>query len=351
MRKIRVLIIDDSALMRELLGELLRQDREIEVVGSAPDPVVGWEKIKAFKPDVITLDVEMPRMDGLKFLEMLMTHHPLPVVMVSSLTDKGCETTLRALELGAFDFVSKPKIDVQAGTVALAGELCAKVKSAAAAQLQPRSVPPAARTPRAAGAQPRSEAFPTTTHKVLAIGASTGGTEALREVLTALPADSPGVVVVQHMPEKFTRSFAERLDGLCHIRVREAADGDRVLPGLALIAPGNFHLELVRSGASYQTRIKQAAPVSGHRPSVDVMFDSCARVLGTNVVGVILTGMGADGARGMLAMHRAGARTIAQNEATCVVFGMPREAIACGAVDQVLPLGRIAAAALQAAQG
>jgi two-component system chemotaxis response regulator CheB len=349
MRKIRVLIIDDSALMRELLGELLRQDREIEVVGSAPDPVVGWEKIKAFKPDVITLDVEMPRMDGLKFLEMLMTHHPLPVVMVSSLTDKGCETTLRALELGAFDFVSKPKIDVQAGTVALAGELCAKVKGAANAQLQPRLPPPAGRTPRAPGAHPRSEALPTTTHKVLAIGASTGGTEALREVLTALPADSPGVVVVQHMPEKFTRSFAERLDGLCHIRVREAADGDRVLPGLALIAPGNFHLELVRSGASYLTRIKQAAPVSGHRPSVDVMFDSCARVLGTNVVGVILTGMGADGARGMLAMHRAGARTIAQNEATCVVFGMPREAIACGAVDQVLPLGRIAAAALQAA--
>jgi two-component system chemotaxis response regulator CheB len=350
MRKIRVLVIDDSALMRELLSELLRQDREIEVVGSAPDPVVGWEKIKAFKPDVITLDVEMPRMDGLKFLEMLMTHHPLPVVMVSSLTDKGAETTLRALELGAFDFVSKPKIDVQVGTVALAGELCAKVKGAAAAQLQPRNGPPAARTPRATG-HLRSEALPTTTHKVLAIGASTGGTEALREVLTALPADSPGVVVVQHMPEKFTRSFAERLDGLCHIRVREAADGDRVLPGLALIAPGNFHLELVRSGANYLTRIKTAAPVSGHRPSVDVMFDSCARVLGTNVVGVILTGMGADGARGMLAMHRAGARTIAQNEVTCVVFGMPREAIACGAVDQVLPLSRIAAAALQAAVG
>jgi two-component system chemotaxis response regulator CheB len=348
MKKIRVLVIDDSALVRELLGEILRQDREIEVVGSAPDPVVGWEKIKAFKPDVITLDVEMPRMDGLKFLEMLMTHHPLPVVMVSSLTERGCETTLRALELGAFDFVSKPKIDVQAGTVALGAELCGKVKAAAAAHLQPRT-PAVARTRPASSSAARSEALPTTTHKVLAIGASTGGTEALREVLTALPADAPGVVVVQHMPEKFTRSFADRLDGLCNIRVREAQDGDRVLPGLALIAPGNFHVQIARSGANYLTRVRQGAAVSGHRPSVDVLFDSCSRVLGTNVVGVILTGMGADGARGMLAMHQAGAHTIAQNEATCVVFGMPKEAIHCGAVDQVLPLDRIAGAALKAA--
>jgi two-component system, chemotaxis family, protein-glutamate methylesterase/glutaminase len=348
MRKLRVAVIDDSALMRELLGQILGHDPEIEVVATAPDPVVGWEKIKATHPDVVTLDVEMPKMDGLKFLDMLMTHYPLPVVMVSSLTESGCETTLRALELGAIDFVTKPKIDMQTGTVALGDELCAKVKAAGKARLQPRRPVAAvtARPPPARG----GEALIKSTHKVLAIGASTGGTEALRAVLTALPSDAPGVVVVQHMPEKFTRSFAERLDGLCKVRVKEAEDNDRVLPGHVLIAPGNYHLEVRRSGANYLARVFQASPVSGHRPSVDVLFDSCSRVLGANAVGVILTGMGADGARGMLAMHRAGARTIAQDEATCVVFGMPREAIACGGVDEVLPLGRIAAAALKAAE-
>jgi two-component system chemotaxis response regulator CheB len=346
MRKTRVAVIDDSALMRELLRQILSSDREIEVVASAPDPVLGWERIKESRPDVITLDVEMPRMDGLKFLEMLMTHHPLPVVMVSSLTENGCETTLKALELGALDFVTKPKIDVQAGTVALARELCAKVKAASQARLQPRRPRPAAATgPKA----PLSGALLKSTHKVLAVGASTGGTEALRELLTALPSDSPGVVVVQHMPEKFTRSFAQRLDGLCKVRVKEAQDGDRILPGHVLIAPGNYHLEVTRSGGNYLTKIFQADPVSGHRPSVDVMFDSCSRVLGPHVVGVILTGMGADGARGMLSMYRAGAHTIAQDEATCVVFGMPKEAIATGGVHDVLPLPRIAAAALRAA--
>jgi two-component system chemotaxis response regulator CheB len=345
MRKTRVAIIDDSALMRELLTQILGSDPGIEVVAKAPDPVVGWEKIKEARPDVVTLDVEMPRMDGLKFLDMLMTHYPLPVVMVSSLTERGCQTTWRALELGAFDFITKPKIDIQAGTVALAEELCAKIKAAAQAKLQPRrpASAPAART-----AQPTSQALIKTTHKVIAVGASTGGTEALRALLTALPSDAPGVVVVQHMPENFTRSFAQRLDGLCKMRVSEAKDGDRVLPGHILIAPGNYHLEVDRSGASYFTRVFQAAPVSGHRPSVDVMFDSCARRIGANAIGVILTGMGADGARGMLAMYRAGAHTIAQDENTCVVFGMPKEAIAAGGVHDVLPLGRIAAATLRA---
>jgi two-component system, chemotaxis family, protein-glutamate methylesterase/glutaminase len=349
MRKTRVVVIDDSALIRELLSQILNQDREIEVVATAPDPVIGWERIKLTRPDVITLDVEMPRMDGLKFLDMLMTHHPLPAVMVSSLTERGCETTWRALELGAFDFVTKPKIDVQTGTVALADELCAKVKAAALAKLQPRkhrAMPGATQPRRAPDPQ---QALLKSTHKVIAVGASTGGTEALRELLTALPPDAPGVVVVQHMPEKFTRSFADRLDSLCKVRVHEAKDGDRLLPGHVLIAPGNYHLEVARSGGNYLTRIFQASPVSGHRPSVDVMFDSCSRVLGPHAVGVILTGMGSDGARGMLAMRRTGARTIAQDESTCVVFGMPREAIACGAVDDVLPLGRIATAALRAA--
>ena len=346
--RIRVAIIDDSALMRELLSQILGHDREIEVVATAPDPVIGWERIKTSHPDVVTLDVEMPKMDGLKFLEMLMTHHPLPVVMVSSLTENGCETTLRALELGALDFVTKPKIDLQTGTVAMAAELCAKVKAAAQARLQPRRPASIQRGPRPA-APSAGQALIKSTHKVIAVGASTGGTEALRELLVALPSDAPAVVIVQHMPEHFTRSFANRLDGLCRVRVKEAEDGDRLLPGHVLIAPGNYHLEVKRSGANYLTRIFQADPVSGHRPSVDVLFDSCSRVLGPHVVGVILTGMGSDGARGMLAMQRAGARTIAQDEATCVVFGMPREAIACGAVDDVLPLPRIASAALNAA--
>jgi two-component system, chemotaxis family, protein-glutamate methylesterase/glutaminase len=348
MRKARVVIIDDSALMRELLARILTQDPEIEVVATAPDPVVGWERIKATMPDVVTLDVEMPKMDGLKFLEMLMAHSPRPVLMVSSLTEQHCETTFKALELGAVDFVTKPKIDVQTGTVALAAELCAKVKSAALTRPQVRT-----RTQQAVAAPvkapPISAALIKGTHKVIAVGASTGGTEALREMLGTLPPDAPGVVVVQHMPEKFTRSFAERLDKLCRVRVKEASDGDRVLPGHVLIAPGSFHMEVNRSGASYVARVFQGPTVSGHRPSVDVLFDSCARSLGANAVAVILTGMGADGARGMLAMKQAGAHTIAQDEASCVVFGMPREAIACGAVDEVMPLPRIGAAALKAA--
>jgi two-component system chemotaxis response regulator CheB len=340
--------VDDSALMRQLLSDLLSRDPALEVVGVAHDPYGAIEKIKALRPDVLTLDVEMPRMDGLTFLEKLMRAHPMPVVMVSSLTERGCATTLRALELGAVDFVTKPRIDVARGTVDLADEIVDKVKAAASAH---RFV--AGRTrPRPAQARPaETVAHFDGTHKVLAIGASTGGTEALRELLGALPPTSPGVVVVQHMPEKFTKSFAERLDSLCQIRVREASDGDRVLPGHALIAPGNFHLTIVRSGAEYRARVSVSEPVNRHRPSVDVLFRSCARALGANGVGVILTGMGNDGAHGLLEMRQAGARTLAQDEASCVVFGMPREAILLGAAEEVLPLERLADAALRMASG
>ncbi len=343
----RVLIVDDSALMRQILREMLSADADLEVVGAAADPYSAIDRIRRLQPDVLTLDVEMPRMDGLTFLEKLMRAHPMPVVMVSSLTEKGCATTIKALELGAVDFVTKPRIDVGQGTQALAGEIVEKVKAAAAAAgwLRRRTVtqPPAAEHP--------SSALIQSTHRVLAIGASTGGTEALRQILTLLPPTAPGVVVVQHMPEKFTRSFAERLDSLCQIRVAEARDGDRVLPGHALIAPGNFHMTVERSGASYQVRLDSSTPVNRHRPSVDVLFHSCARTLGPHATGVILTGMGNDGAAGLRAMRAAGACTIAQDEATCVVFGMPKEAIAADAVDAILPLHRIAAAALRAPGG
>jgi two-component system chemotaxis response regulator CheB len=332
MAKTKVLVVDDSALMRQLLTDLLSRDAGLQVVGAAPDPYVAWDKIKQWNPDVVTLDVEMPRMDGLTFLDKLMQHRPIPVVMVSSLTERNCETTFRAIELGAVDFVTKPKLDVTTGTIALADELIAKVKHASQAR------------PKVKSAQPRrltSGIGFQTTHKVIAIGTSTGGCEALSAVLSTLPADSPGIVAVIHMPEGFTRSFAARLDKSCAVRVSEAKDGDKVLPGHALIAPGNFHLSVVRSGAITTVRVHGGAPVNRHRPSVDVLFESCARELGSNGVGAILTGMGDDGARGLLAMRRAGARTIAQDEATCVVFGMPKEAIACGAVEEVLPLDRI----------
>lgn len=340
MPKIKVLVVDDSALMRQLLTEVVNHDPDLEVVGTAADPYVAWDKIQRLQPDVLTLDVEMPRMDGLTFLEKLMANRPMPVVMVSSLTEKGCETTLHALELGAMDFVAKPKIDVASKTVELAEEILEKIKTASVGRVRsiPRSVPRA----RTAERPLQSQALIKSTHKVLAIGGSTGGTEALREVLAALPADSPGVVAVIHMPEGFTRSYAQRLDGLCEIRVKEAADGDRILPGHALIAPGNFHMKVVRSGASYVVKVESGDPVNRHRPSVDVLFDSCARYLGPNAVGAILTGMGNDGAKGLLAMKNAGAHTVAQDEATCVVFGMPREAIALDAAEEIMPLNSIA---------
>jgi two-component system chemotaxis response regulator CheB len=343
MTKTKVLIVDDSALMRQVLSEILSEDPGLEVVGTAPDPYIAWTKIERLRPDVLTLDVEMPRMDGLTFLEKLMRAHPMPVVMVSSLTERGCETTLRALELGAVDFITKPKADVVQGTAEMGAEIAAKVRAAALARV---SLLRPARAKAAAPAPLERSPLLKTTHAVIAVGASTGGTEALREFLTALPPDSPGVVIVQHMPEKFTRSFAERLDQLARIRVYEARDGDRILPGHALIAAGNYHMEVVRSGAEYGVRVFSGERVNLHRPSVDVLFHSAAKVLGANAAGVIMTGMGNDGAAGLLAMRKAGARTIAQDEATCVVFGMPREAIAMGAAERVAPLTAIASTVL-----
>ncbi|MBN9117978.1 MAG: chemotaxis response regulator protein-glutamate methylesterase [Planctomycetes bacterium] len=345
MAKTKVLVVDDSALMRQLLTDILRADPQLEVVGAAGDPYAAWDKLKQTAPDVLTLDVEMPRMDGLTFLDKLMANRPMPVVMVSSLTERNCDTTFRALELGAVDFVTKPKLDITTGTLAMAEELVEKVKGAAGARARPRGARPAAARPATAGGGFRA------THKVLAIGASTGGCEALAAVLSGLPADSPGVVAVIHMPEGFTKSFAARLDKSCAVRVSEAKDGDHVVPGHALIAPGNFHLEAVRSGAFTRVRVRGGEPVNRHRPSVDVLFGSCARELGHNAVGAILTGMGDDGARGLLAMRKSGARTVAQDEATCVVFGMPKEAIALGAANDVLPLDRIAAHMLRLATG
>jgi two-component system chemotaxis response regulator CheB len=348
--KITVLIVDDSALMRAALTKILQRDPQIEVIGVAPDPFIARDKIKTLNPDVITLDVEMPRMDGLTFLEKLMRGHPMPVVMVSSLTEAGCETTLRALELGAVDFITKPKVDLREHMDEIAQEVIGKVRAAAGARVVAREPREARHAHRAAAAEASpSKAMLKTTDRIIAVGASTGGTEALKDFLTMLPADTPGIVIVQHMPEKFTRSFAERCDELCTIRVKEAEDGDRVLTGHALIAPGNYHMALQRNGALYFVRVFSAPPVNRHRPSVDVLFDSAAACAGRNAVGVIMTGMGADGAKGLLAMREAGARTIAQDEATCVVFGMPKEAIALGAAEAVLALPRIAPAALQMA--
>jgi two-component system chemotaxis response regulator CheB len=358
MSKIRVLIVDDSALMRQVLTELLSQDPEIQVVGTAQDPYFAREKIKALNPDVLTLDVEMPKMDGLTFLEKLMVGHPMPVVMVSSLTEAECQTTFHALELGAVDFITKPRIDLRSGMEEQAQELVAKVKGAAQARVR-RASHPVRRlssdtsrdqndASRATLCERRftSDAAPSamlkTTDTIIAIGASTGGTEAIRELLEALPPNMPPIMITQHMPEKFTQSFAERLNGRCRIAVKEAEDGDSVLPGHALIARGNHHMTLTRNGA----RLNQGPPVNRHRPSVDVLFQSVAQYAGGNSVGVILTGMGGDGAQGLLAMKRAGAYTVAQDESTCVVFGMPKEAIKLGGVEKILPLADIPAAIL-----
>jgi len=338
MAKCRVLIVDDSALMRELLTEILGSDADIEVVGAAADPFIARDMIKAHQPNVLTLDVEMPRMDGLTFLEKLMRAYPLPVVMISSLTEKGCDTTLRALSLGAIDYIPKPKLSIASGTLGLSEEIVAKVKAAAGARVFQR--PQVNGTPAPVLQSNFSQIKGS--NKIIAVGASTGGTEALREFLEPLPADFPAIAIVQHMPEKFTPQFAKRLDSLCRISVKEAADGDRLLIGHALIAPGNHHMEVVRKGAEYIVKIGQAEPVNRHRPSVDVLFNSCATNAGANAIGVIMTGMGADGARGLLAMRNAGAFTIAQDEATSVVFGMPKEAIACGAAHEIQPLPKIA---------
>jgi two-component system chemotaxis response regulator CheB len=347
-RKIRVLIVDDSAVVRQSLSDLLGSDPQIEIMGTAGDPYVAAERIAEQVPDVITLDIEMPRMDGLTFLQQIMTQHPIPVVICSSLAAEGAETTLKALEYGAVDIIAKPRFGTKQFLEDSRVVLCETVKAAAGARLQPL------RTIR--GAEPKltadailsrsTGAMLETTEKVVAIGASTGGTEALKTLLEMLPPDTPGIVIVQHMPELFTRAFANRLDGLCQITVKEAEPNDTVIRGRALIAPGNHHMLLRRSGARYFVDIKEGPLVCRHRPSVDVLFRSAARYAGKNAVGAILTGMGDDGARGMLEMKQAGAATIAQDEATCVVFGMPKEAIKTGAIDKVLPLGAIAGAIL-----
>ena len=343
MSKTRVVVVDDSALVRSLLSEIINRQPDMECVGAASDPYVAREMIRNLDPDVITLDVEMPRMDGIDFLSKLMRLRPMPVVMVSTLTERGAEVTLRALELGAIDFVAKPKIGVADGMRALATDITEKVRIAARARVQRASAAAAngVAAPQAAPVAVRPVGR-LSTEKLVFIGASTGGTEATKEVLMNLPPDSPAVVITQHMPAGFTRSYAARLDGLCRIRVKEATDGERVLPGHAYIAPGGQHLSVERSGANYVARVQATEPVNRHMPSVEVLFKSAARVAGPNAVGIMLTGMGADGAKAMKEMRDAGSFNICQDEASCVVFGMPREAIAAGAADEVLPLTRIA---------
>jgi two-component system chemotaxis response regulator CheB len=344
MAKIRVVVVDDSALVRSLLGAIIDRQSDMECVGTAADPLIAREMIRALNPDVITLDVEMPRMDGIDFLGKLMRLRPMPVVMVSTLTERGAEVTLRALELGAIDFVAKPKVGVADGLRLLADDIADKVRIASKAQLR-RPVPAGTDAARAEAraASPVAAIGRLSTEKIVFVGASTGGTEATKEVLINLPPDSPAVLITQHMPAGFTKSYATRLDGLCRIRVAEARDGERILPGHAYIAPGGIaHLSVERSGANYIARVVEGDPVNRHRPSVDVLFRSAARVAGPNAVGIMLTGMGADGAAAMKEMRDAGSYNLVQDEASCVVFGMPREAIAAGAAHEVLPLAQIA---------
>jgi len=347
-RKIRVLVIDDSALIRSVMKEIIDKEKDMECVGAAPDPLVAREMIKSLNPDVLTLDVEMPKMDGLDFLERLMRLRPMPVVMVSTLTEAGSNITFRALELGAVDFVSKPKMDIVRGMEEYAMEITDKIRAAAEAKVRKSSSAASIQERFSADAiLPSVSVRYSSTEKLIIIGASTGGTEAIKEVLTRLPADVPGILVTQHMPENFTKSFADRLNSLCKISVKEAEHNERILPGHAYIAPGHSHLLLKRSGANYMTELSQGPPVNRHRPSVDVLFRSAANVAGANALGIILTGMGKDGAQGLLEMKQAGSHTIAQDEASCVVFGMPREAIAMGGACEVLPLQNIARRTLE----
>ncbi|BEP37087.1 chemotaxis response regulator protein-glutamate methylesterase [Variovorax sp. V59] len=342
MKKIKVLCVDDSALIRSVMTEIINSQADMTVVGTAADPLQARDLIKLTNPDVLTLDVEMPRMDGLEFLEKLMRLRPMPVVMVSSLTERGSEIALRALELGAIDFVTKPRLGVRDGLLQYTELIAGKIRTAAAARLLPGRHGASAKG--AADSNPQEPLLRSpllSTEKLVIIGASTGGTEAIREVLLPLPPDAPAVLIAQHMPAGFTRSFAQRLNGLCRITVKEAEHGERVLPGYAYIAPGGFHLSLGRSGANYVAQLDQEPPVNRHRPSIDVLFDSAARHAGKNAIGMILTGMGRDGAEGLLRMKQAGAYTFAQDEASCVVFGMPREAIALGAADEVAPLAEM----------
>jgi two-component system chemotaxis response regulator CheB len=342
--KIHVLIVDDSAVVRQTLAEVLTSDPSIEVIGTASDPFVAAERMREQIPDVITLDIEMPRMDGLTFLQKIMSQHPIPVVICSTLAKEGAQTTLKALEYGAVEIVAKPRLGTKQFLEDSRVILCEAVKAAAASRLRVPTPSHAVEPKLTADAilSRARGAMLQTTEKVVVIGASTGGTEALRALLEVLPADAPGIVIVQHMPEVFTRAFANRLDSLCQISVKEAEGNDTVLRGRALIAPGNHHVLLKRSGARYYVEIKDGPLVCRHRPSVDVLFRSAARYAGQNAVAVIMTGMGDDGARGMLEMKDAGAATIAQDEATSVVFGMPNEAIKLGAADHILPLQAIA---------
>ena len=340
---IKVLIVDDSAVMRLMLREIIDGAPDLKVVGTAADPIEAREQIKALSPDVLTLDVEMPKMNGVEFLRRLMKLRPMPVVMISTLTEKGSQTTLEALELGAVDFVPKPAGHSPEALQQSAEEIRDKIRGAHSARvraLRPEPSPQTQSTRPAASplAAPRYDPG-----RLVAIGASTGGTEAIKEVLTRFPAEMPGIVIVQHMPEMFTGSFAKRLDGLCRFRVKEAEQGERIQPGTAYLAPGHSHLSVRRAGGLYLAELSRAEPVNRHRPSVDVLFASVAAAVAHHAVGVLLTGMGKDGARGMLEMHHAGVWNIAQDQATCVVYGMPREASAVGAVDEVLPLADIAA--------
>jgi len=338
-RKIKVLIVDDSAIVRKLLAEALTAEPDLEVVGTAPDPYVARDKILSLRPDVLTLDIEMPRMDGLTFLKKLMRFHPMPVVIISSLAQASSKTAIEALQCGAVEVLGKPGGPYSVGE--LKRDLPLKIRAAAQARMVQHTPAPAAATAKALAPEPVLAQTPNPS-AIIAVGASTGGTEAIREVLMGMPEASPGIVVVQHIPAVFSTAFANRLNDLCRISVKEAADGDRVLPGHALIAPGNFHMTLRKHGGEYRVTVRDGERVCYQRPSVDVLFDSVADVAGADAIGAILTGMGADGARGMLKMKRAGARTVAQDEASCVVFGMPREAIKAGAVDRILPLDRIA---------
>jgi two-component system, chemotaxis family, protein-glutamate methylesterase/glutaminase len=345
-KTIRVLVVDDSALVRQILVEVLNKAPDVEVVGTASDPFMARDRIKELNPDVLTLDVEMPRMDGLDFLEKLMRLRPMPVVMVSSLTERGSEITLRALELGAVDFVTKPRLGIRDGLIEYTQMIGDKIRAASRARVKQvlQGVPGAGAgrgSALAAASAPLLNNPLVSTEKLIIVGASTGGTEAIREVLTPLPPDAPAVMIAQHMPPGFTRSFAQRLNTLCRITVKEAEHGERVLPGHAYIAPGHAHLLLARSGANYVAHLSDEPPVNRHRPSVDVLFRSAARHAGKNALGVILTGMGRDGAAGLLEMRQAGAFTFAQDEPSCVVFGMPREAIALGGACDIAPLSEM----------
>lgn len=335
---IRVIVVDDSALVRSVLTEIINSEKDMQVVATAADPYIARELIRELNPDVLTLDIEMPRMDGLDFLEKLMRLRPMPVVMISTLTERGAEVTMRALELGAVDFVPKPRLGVKTGLDEAAREITFKIRAAAQARVDRRLAPVAA-SPRPPSTHPAPRHG---TEKLIAIGASTGGTEAIRELLTVLPPDCPGIVITQHMPPGFTASFASRLNSLCQVRVKEAEHGERILQGHAYIAPGGKHLSVARSGANYVAEVSDGESVNRHKPSVEVLFRSVAQQVGPNAMGIMLTGMGADGAVGMREMREAGAYNYVQNEESCVVFGMPREAIAAGAANEVLALSKIA---------